>query len=48
MTKQMGSTKTSVSLNVTGISFVHSVCWRSTTYTAWHLVTYTVAPFLVI
>ncbi len=48
MTRLMGSTKTSVSLNVTGISLVHSVCWRGTTSTGWHLVTYTVAPFLVI
>ncbi len=48
MTRIIGSTKTSELLNVTGISFVHSVCWRGTTLTAWHLVTYTVAPFLVI
>ncbi|MFN9945017.1 MAG: hypothetical protein ACK56I_36670, partial [bacterium] len=48
MTRLMGSTKTSVSLNVTGISLVQSVCWRGTTSTGWHFVTYTVAPFFVI
>ncbi len=33
MTRLMGSTKTSVSLNMTGISLVQSVCWRGTTST---------------
>ncbi len=45
ITRLMGSTKIYVALKVTGISLVHSVCWHST---AWHFVTDTVAPFLVI
>jgi hypothetical protein len=48
MTRRMESTRTSELLNVTEISLVPSMCWRGTTSTAWHLVTYTVAPFLVI
>ncbi len=47
ITKLIGSMNKSVLLYSAGISLVQLVCVLGVTYTGWHLVTYTVAPFFV-